>query len=138
MDENESITEGLRFMSEDLVSIADRIDAEMVELPKGADGKPIHIGDTVYDLNGDRTMVHSLRLYSEEKPTWLMVEDRWGVEMLPGKLTHERPDSWERIADDLDAWCDRTDVDGNACGEPRELSERIRRLAEREASNGTD
>ena len=138
MDESESITEGLRFMSEDLVSIADRIDAEMVELPKGADGKPIHIGDTVYDLNGDRTMVHSLRLYSEEKPTWLMVEDRWGVEMLPGKLTHERPDSWERIADDLDAWCDRTDVDGNSCGEPRELAERIRRLAEREASNDTD
>ena len=56
----------------------------------------------------------------------------------PSILTHERPDSWERIADDLDAWCDRTDVDGNACGEPRELSERIRRLAEREASNGTD
>ena len=135
---SESITKGLRFMSEDLVSITDRIDAEMVELPKDADGKPIHIGDTVYDLNGDRTMVHSLRLYSEKKPTWLMVEDRWGVEMLPGKLTHERPDSLERIADDLDAWCDLTDVDGNACGEPRELADRIRRLAEREASNGTD
>ena len=35
-----------------LRAIADRIDAEMVELPRGKDGKPIHIGDTVYDLKG--------------------------------------------------------------------------------------
>lgn len=50
----------------------------------------------------------------------------------PDVLTHERPDSWERIADELDAWCDRVDVDRDACGEPRELARRIRRLAERE------
>ena len=136
MDENESITKGLRFMSEDLVSITDRIGAQMVELPRDADGKPIHIGDTVYDLNGDRTMVHSLRLYSEKKPTWLMVEDRWGVEMLPGKLTHKRPDSWERIADELEEW--RKDAAGDcrigASDEDtlHDLADRIRRLAERE------
>lgn len=28
--------------------IANRIDSEMVELPKTADGVPIHVGDTVY------------------------------------------------------------------------------------------
>ncbi len=49
MDEHESITEGLRFMSEDLVSIADRIGAQMVELPRDADGNPIHLKDKQTD-----------------------------------------------------------------------------------------
>lgn len=31
-----------------LRKLADRIDAEMVELPKDRDGVPIHVGDTVY------------------------------------------------------------------------------------------
>jgi hypothetical protein len=32
--------------------LADRIDAEMVELPRGKDGSPIHVGDTVYGEDG--------------------------------------------------------------------------------------
>lgn len=32
----------------ELLAIADRIDAEMVELPKDADGEPIHIGDVMW------------------------------------------------------------------------------------------
>lgn len=35
----------------------------------------------------------------------------------------------ERIADELEAWCDRVDVDGDACDVPRDLAKRIRRLA---------
>ena len=135
---NESITDGLRFMSEDLVSVADRIDAEMVELPRDADGKPIHLGDTVYNHTGrEREVTSLLRLQGKDCPMWMVSVGVDGY-VSPRGLTHERPDSLERIADDLDAWCDRTDVDGNACGEPRGLAERIRRLAEREASNGTD
>ena len=133
MDENESITKGMRFMSEDLVSIADRIGAQMVELPRDADGKPIHLGDTVYNHNGREREVTSLRLQGEDCPMWMVSAGVDGY-VSPRGLTHERPDSLKRIADDLDAWCDLTDVDGNACGEPRELAERIRRLAEREAS----
>ena len=140
MDENESITKGLRFMSEDLVSIADRIDAEMVELPKGADGKPIHIGDTVFtnDDPGISWCVRYIELRSDREPSIGIESSGVNTYRPPSCLTHERPDSLERIADDLDAWCDLTDVDGNACGEPRELADRIRRLAEREASNDTD
>ena len=141
MDENESITKGLRFMSEDLVSIADRIDAEMVELPKGADGKPLHLGDTVYDQEGLEHEIAKISFAEGSdhtiKEPQIISRDACNF-IYPRSFTHERPDSLERIADDLDAWCDRTDVDGNACGEPRELAERIRRLAEREASNGTD
>ena len=36
---------------DELRVLADRIDAEMVELPKDADGAPIHVGDTVWDYN---------------------------------------------------------------------------------------
>lgn len=32
----------------ELNHIADRIDAEMMELPKDKDGEPIHVGDTIY------------------------------------------------------------------------------------------
>ena len=32
--------------------LADRIDAEMVELPRDRDGVPIHVGDTVFAKSG--------------------------------------------------------------------------------------
>ena len=140
MDESESITKELRFMSEDLVSISGRIGAQMVELPRDADGNPIHFGDTVFtnDDPGTSWGVRYIELRRDRGPIIGIESSGVNTYRPPSCLTHERPDSLERIADDLDAWCDRTDVDGNACGEPRKLAERIRRLAEREASNGTD
>lgn len=116
-----------------LYALADRIDAETIELPLGADGRPIHVGDTVYacdDLSLE-CKVTSIEL-SNKGVTVDIESDGIRTYRHPGGITHERPDSWERIADELDAWCDRTDVDGDACGEPRELARRIRRLAERE------
>ena len=47
-------------------------------------------------------------------------------------VEEERPDSLDRIADELEKWCDRVDVDGDACDVPRALVERIRRLAAKE------
>lgn len=119
---------------DELRALADRIGAEMVELPRDEGGVPIHIGDTVYDLNGDRKMVRSLRLYNEEKHAWMIVEDRWGVEMLPGELTHERPDSLERIADELDDWSEDNRVNGNheTFSRARDFADRIRKLAKEE------
>ena len=34
-----------------------------------------------------------------------------------------------KISEELVEWCDRVDVDGDACGKPRNLVERIRKLA---------
>lgn len=89
----------------ELLALADRIDAEMVELPRDADGKPIHLGDTVYDLDGYEHMVVSLRLYGEEDPWWT-VSIGMDVWVHPSCLTHERPDSLERIADELVEFAD--------------------------------
>ena len=139
MDESESITKGLRFMSEDLVSIADRIGAQMVELPRDADGKPIHLGDTVYNHNGREREVTSLRLQGEDCPMWMVSAGVDGY-VSPRGLTHECPDSLKRIADEIEGaikWCD---VNGNHFTGMSsikdetlaEWADRIRRLAERE------
>lgn len=117
--------------------LADRIDAEMVELPRGKDGSPIHVGDTVYDEDGGAWHVEGISIGRWSKlarKNLVQAKDDSGKwrDLLPKQLTHERPDSWERIADELEEWCNSVDVDGDACGEPRELARRIRRLASRE------
>lgn len=70
-----------------------------------ADGAPIEVGDVVYfvadkddgaltveciDVSGEKPVVDLV--YSDERGTWHLVD--------PEKLTHERPDSWERIEED--------------------------------------
>lgn len=69
-----------------------------------ADGVPIEVGDTVYfvDGNGSALIVERIDanggdpavdlVYSGEKIHWHSAN--------PEKLTHERPDSWERIEED--------------------------------------
>lgn len=105
------------------MSIAGRIAAEMVELPRGEDGKAWHVRGVTIGEKSTAHPGHVIRAASDAgQPRYLKPE--W--------LTHERPDSWERIADELDAWCDKVDVDGDACGKPRAIADRIRRLAEKE------
>lgn len=111
----------------ELLGLADRIDAEMVEWPLGADKKPIKPSQTVYKaINGDdgEYVVHSLRC---SVPGWVALIKRVGTDssciVRPDVLTHERPDSWERIADEIE----KADVDGFT-----DWADRIRRLAERE------
>ena len=116
----------------ELHALADRIDAEMMELPKSADGK-IWTGREVCfwtgAADGDWHKFNGLAY----------IDDRWCVEdndfeRYPAvSVWHERPDSLERIADELEAWCDRADVDGDACEKPRDIVERIRRLADKES-----
>ena len=115
---------------DELRCIADRIDAEMVELPKDADGVPIRVGDTVWGcISGTQMVIHELRL-----------KDRWAISTDTGfipkasAVTHERPDSWERIADELDEQAGSLTKDGYTWQEDaiHDFADRIRRLAERE------
>ena len=109
--------------------LADRIDAEMVELPKDRDGIPINVGDTVYLEDGRKAEVTRIDLMPTKTCIACWTSDKKDVAYLPSGISHPRPDSWERIADELEAWCDRVDVDGDACDEPHDLAERIRKLA---------
>lgn len=122
----------------ELLALADRIDAELVELPKDRDGKPIHIGDTVYahgfpDGNGGATCEVCSIEFNEGRESSIEITTSGIVTYrTPSSLTHELPDSWESIADELEAWCEDADVDGDACDKPRDLAERIRKLAAKE------
>ena len=114
-----------------LMTIADRIDSEMVGLPKSADGK-IWTGREVCFWTGSAGEDwHKFDGLHYADGRWC-VEDS-DFERYPAvSVWYERPDSFERIADELEEWCDRADVDGDACGKPRDLAKRIRKLAKRE------
>lgn len=112
--------------TKDLYAIANLIDREMVELPKDMDGVPIHVGDTVWGCrSGMKMTVSELR----------MTTNGWSISTSSGyltdaKVTHTRPDSWERIAYDIE---NVVPIDDE--GDERlkhELADRIRRLAKKE------
>lgn len=112
-----------------LYALADRIDAEMVELPRDRDGVPIRVEDTVYGDEEDGPEVVTCVGIVSTCHGWMV----WApVARCPDELTHIRPDSFKRIADELEEWCDDVDVDEDACGKPRDLADRIRKLAKRE------
>lgn len=116
----------------ELLALADRIDAEMVELPRDRDLAPIHVDDTVYLDDGHMAKVTRIELMPTKSCIVCWVSGGKSVGYLPSGISHKPADSWEHIANELEAWCNRVDVDGDACGKPRELSERIRKLAEKE------
>ena len=113
-----------------LLALADRIDSEMVELPKDADGVPIHVGDTVWGcISGMQMAVHELGL-----------TDRWAISTDTGfipkasAVTHVRLDSFERIADELDEQAGSLTKDGYTWQEDaiHNFADRIRKLAEKD------
>lgn len=101
--------------------IADRIDAEMMELPKDADGVPIRVGDTVYTPSGNTADVASIHFH-------VMCSFNGGIPttFLPTDLTHSNHDTLERIADDIEE-CEREAIiDRSSLSN---FAKRIRRLA---------
>lgn len=119
----------------ELLGLADRIDAEMVELPRDANDEPILPGDTVYAPSGGKCTVTSLQLYGKEDPSWMasICGDGGSYISTGCELTHERPDSWERITQELEDMSEnfRT-TDKESFSALLDFAERIRRLAERE------
>lgn len=121
-----------------LYTLADRIDRELVELPRDRDGKPIHIGDTVYahgfpDGNGGATCeVCSIEL-NEGRESRIEL-DAGGVVTYrtPSSLTHELPDSFERIAEELDNFADENYASGLLKQGIKDFADRIRKLAKKE------
>lgn len=115
----------------ELRALADRIDREMVELPQSAEGR-IWTGRVVCFWTGPANEDwHKFCGLHYANGMWC-VEDA-DFERYPAvSVWYERPDGLERIADELEAWCDGADVDGDACEKPRDLAERIRKLAAKE------
>lgn len=109
-----------------LCALADRIDSEMMELPKDADGVPIHIDDTVWNIwgGGEAMTVKSITLHPcgvAGIGFYVLGSD---TNINPTDLSHTRPDSLEHIARDLEDW-----AEGNISGSAQSFANRIRKLA---------
>lgn len=117
-----------------LRELADRIDNETVELPRDRDGVPIRVGDTVYLLDGKAYHVKELSILSQTAYPTCEATDGKTYGFLPGGLSHERPDSLGRIAEDLKDWGETEQIAG--CPDVHDViayfANRIRKLAERE------
>ena len=135
MDEKNALEE-LRMMSDrlhseecvqdivasDLTFVADRIEREWVELPKGADGVPINMGDTIYTEDGNMGDVIGIYFIKHKENVVCTLSDGSNIVLASHELSHKQPDSLGRIADELrelvaDMWLqllnayDRKEVD---------------------------
>ena len=126
----------------ELRRIADRIDAEMVELPRDRDGVPIHVSDPVFGFRtGDALFVSGILMRAGcvcVRVNHAGKADDWYT--TPDAITHKRPDSLERIADELEGWSESNRVNGS--GEvfyrASVLADRIRKLVKKEGDHGAD
>ena len=94
-----------------LLDISDRIDAEMVELPRDRDGVPIRVGDTVYLDDGSKAKVTRIDIAPTESCIVCRVHSGGVAGYMPSDISHKRSDSLERIADEL-AEREASDADG--------------------------
>ena len=116
----------------ELRAFAARLDRETIERPKDRDGVPIHVGDTVYLGDGSKAIVTRISIGINDDSVISLLANGNKLARIPWYISHKRIDSWETIADELEAWCDSADVDGDACGKPRDLADRIRKLAQKD------
>ena len=129
-EQQDSLTVGMQPMTEENMA-----EGGWVRGPLDADGKMWRSGD-MSDSNWG--VIEGI---AYEDGRWLVSGHDTSAPWIPADsirhhheptVEEERPDSLDRIADELEKWCDHVDVDGDACGKPRALVERIRRLAAKE------
>lgn len=119
-----------------MVTIADRIDDEMIELPKGRDGKTIHVGDTVWDAEYDIEYdVDNITFYKVEQCAIAAYSDGNYSIIKPQDVVSTKPDSLERIADELEDLCEEVNSGSLNLQKSYELVDRIRKFAEKDGSD---
>ena len=67
-----------------------------------ADGKPVRVGDTVYCDDDPEPLTVNGFVVSECGPVDVKSADGGYCTVPAGRLTHECPDSWDKLLDDLD------------------------------------
>lgn len=112
----------------ELLAIADRIDTEMMELPRDRDGVPIHVGDTVYLDDGRKGEVTRIGIGMDDDSIYTIVYGD-DFSLTPGYVTHERPDSLERIANELEGLSVDSGDNYYVSTHCSKLADRIRKLA---------
>lgn len=115
---------------DELSALADRIDAEMVELPRDRDGVPIHVDDTVYLEDGGKATVTRIELIQGEHGIDFSVCGKFFA-LGPEDFTHVLPDSWKRIAEDIQKRIGTGFIESSTLGE---WADRIRKLAKEQTN----
>ena len=118
-----------------LKALADRIDVEMVELPRDKDGVPIRVGDTLFVNHGKKYLVTCIFSDKEDCDFAFYADCNKNVAYNPQAFSHENNDSLERIVDDMSAEIESLEVsrsDGDALDTLKDYLERIKALAEAE------
>lgn len=122
----------------ELLAIADRMDRELVELPKDADGREVPL-DTkeLYDANGKRVPITSFTfkcgIYGRCSYWKAFSHAARGDGMFyVDGLYLTPPDSLETIAGELDDLSESGEMADETSADMRDLAERIRKLAEKE------
>ncbi|MGN9233702.1 hypothetical protein ACTM8Z_00125 [Atopobiaceae bacterium HCP3S3_D6] len=113
----------------ELRDLADRIDREMVELPRDCGGVPIHVGDTVWLKDGRVALVDVVKFMQERDVHIKCWTGYQYTELLPEEVARARPDSLGRIADELDEMADAARHADDTCERLAGLAERLRLLA---------
>lgn len=114
-----------------LYKLADRMDREMVELPLSADRKIWTGREECFwvEARGGTWERHSLRSLDIVNGSRWYVRDTGGLGYEAGAAWHARPDSLERIADDIEESKGTVLISEKTLNE---WAERIRKLAEKE------
>lgn len=123
---------------DEMRALANRIDAEMVELPRDRDGVPIHVGDAMCLEDGREAIVNSIYLLTGTQGIAYLVSGRDLLKRefssFPICITHKQTDSLERIADELDEMVDAASHADDTCEKLSDIALRIRKLAKEQAN----
>ena len=112
--------------------LAKRIDREMVDLPKDRSGVPINVGDTVYSPNGDEFCAVEIIHTVEGICVKCKASDATFYRFFPCDISHERLDSWKRIANELEGLSVDSSDNYYVSTHCLKLADRIRKLSEKE------
>lgn len=131
-DEIRKITERYRDWlikpCKELNDLADRIDAEMIELPKSADGKIWTGREVCFWTNDTDEGYHQFDSLTCRNGVWF-VEDIHNTTYTSESVFYERPDSWERIAAELEGLSVDSSDNYYVSTHCSKLANRIRKLA---------
>lgn len=114
-----------------LKRMANYIDYKMVELPLSADGYVWTGREVCFWTNAKQEGYHSFGCVALRNGKW-HVEDIDGMDYEAESVWYERPDSWERIVDDIETFGNEADINDATVEFLCKIQERIYMLAKKE------
>ena len=83
----------------------------MIELPKDAECREIPLDtENLYDKNGRRRLVDFFKFYPDKDRWDIVFKDSYS-HFSPSSLSLTKPDSWEKLEEDLDRGADAFDYE---------------------------